>query len=218
MSRRESDTEYDLPVEDDWFASPADDRAELPFDDLGPYLDEDRPPAPPRRPVSSVAEHRPLVIVAGIVGAVALIAVAVVLARALSGTDGAETTSVPTIETPPTTAPTTTEPAATTPAPTTPTGPAATEPTTPPASPPATVGGVTLPEGVTLRPGDTGESVQALQQALAQLGYDPGAADGDYGPATQQAVIAFQQAAEITADGVVGPETLAALAEALSAG
>lgn len=215
MSRRESDTEYDLPVEDDWFASPADDDTEPPFDDLGPYDEEARPQAPPRRPAPAGGENRPLVIVAGIVGAVALIVVAVVLARALSGSDGAETSTLPTIETPPTTAPTTTEPATTEPATTTPT---TTEPATPPASPPPAAGGVTLPEGVTLRPGDSGESVEAIQQALTQLGYDPGTIDGAYGPATQEAVIAFQQAAEITADGVVGPETLAALAAALAAG
>jgi hypothetical protein len=207
MSRRESDTEYELPIEDDWFATPEDGGTELPFDELVP-ADEVR--VPERRPPSSASDHRPLVIIGGIVAAVALIVVAVVLARAISGSDGGETSTVPTIETPTATTPTTPTPPPASP-------PAATPPAASPpaASPPAANAG-TLPTDVTLRPGDSGDSVQALQQALTQLGYEPGTVDGSYGPATQAAVLAFQQAAEITADGVAGPETLAALNSALA--
>jgi hypothetical protein len=68
----------------------------------------------------------------------------------------------------------------------------------------------------TLSPGDTGSQVKLLQQALISLGYTLGKADGDYGPATQIAVEKFQVAKGIAEDGVVGPETLAKLQQALS--
>jgi hypothetical protein len=63
----------------------------------------------------------------------------------------------------------------------------------------------------TLSPGDTGAQVKILQEALASLGYSPGKPDGYYGPATQAAVESFQSAKGLTADGIVGPETLAKL-------
>jgi len=88
-----------------------------------------------------------------------------------------------------------------------PTTPAQT--TTP--SPTATVS----PPTTTLKPGDTGKQVRALQHALAQLGYSVGTVDGNYGPATTNAVKQFQAAAKLTADGVLGPVTLAALVSAL---
>jgi len=70
----------------------------------------------------------------------------------------------------------------------------------------------------TLKPGDTGAEVTTLQKALAALGYSPGKADGSYGPGTKTAVSDFQTAQGLTADGVVGPKTLAALQQALSRG
>ncbi len=57
-----------------------------------------------------------------------------------------------------------------------------------------------------------------LQTALAQLGYDPGRADGVMGPRTRAAVVAFQRAKGLTADGIVGPRTREALARALAGG
>jgi putative peptidoglycan binding protein len=75
----------------------------------------------------------------------------------------------------------------------------------------------TLPT-TTLKPGDHGAAVSRLQQALAQTGYSPGKVDASYGPATTQAVKSFQQAHGLTADGVAGPKTLAALQRALQAG
>ncbi len=63
-----------------------------------------------------------------------------------------------------------------------------------------------------------GSSVTSLQTALTTLGYSPGAADGNYGPATTEAVTAFQTANDLTADGIAGPQTLAAINAALAGG
>ena len=51
----------------------------------------------------------------------------------------------------------------------------------------------------------------ALQAQLRSLGYWVGDADGLFGDSTQQAVYALQKTAGITADGIVGPNTEAAL-------
>ncbi len=58
--------------------------------------------------------------------------------------------------------------------------------------------------------GDRGPEVKQLQQKLNQFGagLDP---DGDFGPATRGAIIAFQTAKGLSATGVVGKETRAAL-------
>jgi lipoprotein-anchoring transpeptidase ErfK/SrfK len=63
-----------------------------------------------------------------------------------------------------------------------------------------------------LKPGNTGPSVVALQKRLSALGYWIGKPDGTYGDSTQQAVFALQKAAGVTPDGIVGPQTAAALA------
>lgn len=52
-----------------------------------------------------------------------------------------------------------------------------------------------LPLFRTVTPGDEGEDIAQLQDALARLGYDPGEIDGVYGPATEAAVRAFYQEA-----------------------
>lgn len=62
----------------------------------------------------------------------------------------------------------------------------------------------------TIRIGDTGNDVAALQRALTAEGF-PCNPDGRFGPKTIAAVKAFQAAHGLTADGVVGPFTLAAL-------
>ena len=59
----------------------------------------------------------------------------------------------------------------------------------------------------TLRQGSSGEPVRQLQEALRELGHDPGAVDGEFGPRTEAAVKAFQHDRGIAADGVVGPIT-----------
>jgi putative chitinase len=54
--------------------------------------------------------------------------------------------------------------------------------------------------------------VKTLQRALDHLGAKPQlVVDGRYGPATRRAVKAFQKAAGLTADGIAGPVTEAAL-------
>ncbi|RFU84573.1 amidase [Streptomyces triticagri] len=67
----------------------------------------------------------------------------------------------------------------------------------------------------TQRSGSTGAQVTAVQSLLSKHGYEAGAADGDFGPATLAAVQAFQQDVGLEADGVVGARTWTAL---LSAG
>jgi len=63
----------------------------------------------------------------------------------------------------------------------------------------------------TLREGSTGSDVVQLQNKLKDQGFPPGAIDGAFGPGTEAAVLAFQQAHGLLADGVVGPRTAAAL-------
>ncbi len=65
---------------------------------------------------------------------------------------------------------------------------------------------------VGLQLGNLGPAVTALQMYLSSLGYWVGMPDGIFGDSTQQAIWALQKAAGLSADGVVGPKTLAALA------
>lgn len=62
-----------------------------------------------------------------------------------------------------------------------------------------------------LRFGMRGNDVAELQRLLAGLGFDPGPVDGAYGTGTQAAVRGFQTAHDLEADGVAGPQTVAAL-------
>lgn len=59
------------------------------------------------------------------------------------------------------------------------------------------------------RKGNKSNSVKALQILLIGNGYSCGAAgaDGDFGTSTQNAVIKFQNAKKISADGIVGVQT-----------
>ncbi len=58
---------------------------------------------------------------------------------------------------------------------------------------------------------DVGPDVEAIQQRLSDLGYYNDAIDGEFGPATEAAVIEFQSDQGLDADGVVGPATESAL-------
>ena len=60
------------------------------------------------------------------------------------------------------------------------------------------------------RMGDQGSEVAEIQGQLASLGYDV-AADGDFGPATAEAIKSFQSSRGLEADGLVGPSTYSAL-------
>ena len=62
-----------------------------------------------------------------------------------------------------------------------------------------------------LRRGSTGGPVSDLQRRLTAAGFSPGLADGDFGPATERAVRAFQSARALGVDGIVGPRTWEAL-------
>ena len=58
----------------------------------------------------------------------------------------------------------------------------------------------------TIKPGDKGENVKLIQHALTLV------EDGDYGPATKKAVVAFQDNHDILdSNGIVGPKTWEAL-------
>ena len=79
-------------------------------------------------------------------------------------------------------------------------------PTSPP-TPTPTPGPTPTPKS--LQRGFTGsDAVRSVQRRLKELGYYKGSADGDFGPATEEAVKAFQKANGLTADGKVGEKTL----------
>ena len=65
--------------------------------------------------------------------------------------------------------------------------------------------------GETMKRGSTGAEVKKLQNLLIQMGYLNGKADGIYGTNTAKAVMAFQKANSLKADGVAGAKTLSAI-------
>lgn len=58
-----------------------------------------------------------------------------------------------------------------------------------------------------LRLGSQGTDVMEIQSLLKKIGYNPGPIDGYYGTRTKDAVIAFQRDNNLTADGIIGPQT-----------
>jgi lipoprotein-anchoring transpeptidase ErfK/SrfK len=68
----------------------------------------------------------------------------------------------------------------------------------------------TPPSG-TMRPGDSGAAVKALQRRLASLKYDPGSIDGHFGANTEDAIWAFQEINHVPVTGVVDARTKRAL-------
>jgi len=133
-------------------------------------------------------------------GRLALLALAIaaaagiIAAIALSGGDGKKATA-----TTPTTSPQTT--------------PVQTEPEAPATTPPPAI---TVSPTTTLRKGDNGPAVRTLQRALVRLDLLAGNPDGDFGAKTEAAVIAFQRAHGLTADGVVGAKTARAINSAVA--
>ena len=67
------------------------------------------------------------------------------------------------------------------------------------------------PGTVTKRGSKAAARVKTIQSRLADLGYNVGPVDGDFGPMTEAAVKAFQADAGLVADGLVGPNTWAVL-------
>jgi murein L,D-transpeptidase YcbB/YkuD len=135
--------------------------------------------------------------------------------------DNSAATSTPSTSTPSTSTPSTSTPSTSTPSTSTPstsTPSTSTPNTSTPSTSTGTPSSTAVPTDATLRPGATGTAVIALQKALTTLGYVPGAADGTYGATTAQAVTAFQAAKSLTADGIAGAKTLAAINTALASG
>ena len=56
--------------------------------------------------------------------------------------------------------------------------------------------------------GSRGNEVKAVQEKLKEYGLYNGSIDGIYGSATRDAVIRYQRANGLTADGIAGPATL----------
>jgi peptidoglycan hydrolase-like protein with peptidoglycan-binding domain len=108
---------------------------------------------------------------------------------------------------------------ATTPSTAAPTTPTTVAPTTaaPTTAAPTTAAPTTRPkpsrpaEPAKLSSGSEGPAVEALQRRLAELGYQVHDVDGQFGPETHHAVVAFQKVNRLGRDGVVGPLTRKAL-------
>ena len=64
--------------------------------------------------------------------------------------------------------------------------------------------------GATFHPGDRGDQIVAIQNALVRNGSSI-AVDGDYGTGTKEAVKAFQASRGLEVDGIVGAQTYEAL-------
>lgn len=62
--------------------------------------------------------------------------------------------------------------------------------------------------GAISKMGSTGKEVSDIQQRLKEWGYYDGAVDGIFGTATRNAVIKFQKANGLDADGIAGKKTL----------
>ena len=81
---------------------------------------------------------------------------------------------------------------------------------------PLTVDGIVGPktwarlDPPTIQQGASGSAVTLLQHVLGHFGFTV-AEDGQFGPATEQAVIDFQNWFGLAADGIAGPITWAAL-------
>ena len=67
-----------------------------------------------------------------------------------------------------------------------------------------------------LRHGTKSDAVRKMQEDLTKLGYYTGNITGNFGNLTEAAVMSFQRANGLTADGVAGAKTLAKIASKLS--
>ena len=71
-------------------------------------------------------------------------------------------------------------------------------------------------EAAVLKQGSKGTQVRTLQTKLKSWGYYTGSVDGVFGANTKAAVVRFQKKNGLTADGIVGAKTAAALGMTLS--
>jgi hypothetical protein len=89
------------------------------------------------------------------------------------------------------------------------------QPITPPSDQPVTVRpiSVSIKDLPVLRKGNKGDTVKAAQMLLRGWGCDVGiwGVDGDYGNATEAAVLAYQRRHGLVADGIIGQQTWSAL-------
>lgn len=68
-----------------------------------------------------------------------------------------------------------------------------------------------LADNETLRKGDEGDAVKELQQLLKDKGYFSEEVTGYFGKVTEDALLAYQQAAGLSTDGIAGDDTLSKL-------
>ena len=73
-------------------------------------------------------------------------------------------------------------------------------------------------EAAALKRGSTGDKVSEMQRKLKNWGYYDGSVDGIFGSGTESAVKLFQRTNGLTADGIVGSATAAALGMTLTGG
>lgn len=69
-----------------------------------------------------------------------------------------------------------------------------------------------------VKQGNSGKTVKTIQQKLKNWGYYTGKVDGIFGSKTKEAVKRFQRKNKLTADGIVGAKTAAAMGITLSGG
>ena len=72
---------------------------------------------------------------------------------------------------------------------------------------------VSYSDAGTLRHGSRSEAVRQMQQDLKDLGYYTGSITGNFGTLTEAAVMKFQRANNLSADGIAGAKTLAKIAD-----
>jgi peptidoglycan hydrolase-like protein with peptidoglycan-binding domain len=79
-------------------------------------------------------------------------------------------------------------------------------------------GGTVMADEPELRQGSDGDWVAYMQGLLEAQGHSPGPLDGIFGPRTEAAVRAYQEANNLRADGIVEAETWGALVGAAGGG
>lgn len=75
-----------------------------------------------------------------------------------------------------------------------------------------------MAQAATYRQGSSGAEVRTIQDKLKRWGYYDGQVDGIFGSQTRRAVVKFQRQNGLSADGIVGPNTLRALGMSVSGG